>query len=504
MGNIRNQTRRKSKAALPTVFDTSDMAHGIGGDEAQNYNFIKQAFEALPYPFYVVDTLNFTIKMANAATRAFGAIGAETTCYSLTHNRKDPCRGPEHICPLEEVKRSKKPVITEHTHYDAAGNARNHEVHCYPIFDGERNVPYMIEFSLDITERKRTEHALQESKKKYRYLAQTSLEGIMLHEDGLILEANKALEGISGFAAEELLGKQLFDIVSPDYVEIVRAKMMSSCEKPYEAELTRKDGSRVEVEIQAKSFSYQGKKARIMAIRDITDRRRRESDLNEQREMLLKIFEQAPIAIAVLREDGSFFFWNTALERITGYFRKELRRFSFENLISRDEVDSFRDKFIRLINRNWRNYRFQTKIIQKNGKILSTEIFYYRIVDRIKNTPLYVCFLQDLTERKESELKQRSLIAQMRHLYSELDEFSEIVNETKKEEHDAGAHDFGLSKTDDAIIGFIMQGYRNREIADELNLAEITIKKRVSNIYRKLGVTRRLELIEHCRSLSNA
>ncbi|GAH16450.1 unnamed protein product, partial [marine sediment metagenome] len=59
------------------------------------------------------------------------------------------------------MKKTKKPVVVEHIHYDEGGNARNIEVHGYPILDTEGNVVQMIEYCLDITERKQVGEKLQ-------------------------------------------------------------------------------------------------------------------------------------------------------------------------------------------------------------------------------------------------------------------------------------------------------------------------------------------------------
>ena len=52
----------------------------------------------------------------------------------------------------------------EHIHYDAAGNEIIAEVHGYPIFDATGTVIQMIEYSLDITERKKMEKELHQAK----------------------------------------------------------------------------------------------------------------------------------------------------------------------------------------------------------------------------------------------------------------------------------------------------------------------------------------------------
>ncbi|RQW02219.1 PAS domain S-box protein, partial [candidate division KSB1 bacterium] len=96
--------------------------------------------ESLSHPFYVVDANDYQISMANSATAAFGILSTNTKCYALTHDRCQPCQGDEHTCPLQEVKRTKKPITLEHIHFDKYGNKRYVEIHGFPILDDENNV----------------------------------------------------------------------------------------------------------------------------------------------------------------------------------------------------------------------------------------------------------------------------------------------------------------------------------------------------------------------------
>lgn len=129
----------------------------------QQREFLNSIFESLTHPFYVIDASNHAIVMANPAAH-MDQLTANSKCYALTHRLDKPCSG-EHVCPLEEVKKTKKPAIVEHIHYDKDGNARDVDVHGYPIFDNEGNVVQMIEYSLDITERKKTEELRLEKKR---------------------------------------------------------------------------------------------------------------------------------------------------------------------------------------------------------------------------------------------------------------------------------------------------------------------------------------------------
>jgi signal transduction histidine kinase len=153
----------------------------------QQNKFFHHVLESLTHPFYVLDANNYTIVMANSAAR-MGNLSAKPTCYALTHRRDTPCDGVEHICPLKEVKRTRKPVIVEHTHYDKDGNPRDMEVHAYPIFDEQGNVAQMIEYSLDITDRKRLEKEIQEyadKVKRFAYSVSHDLKNPLISINGL-------------------------------------------------------------------------------------------------------------------------------------------------------------------------------------------------------------------------------------------------------------------------------------------------------------------------------
>lgn len=133
-------------------------------DEILGQNeFLNNVLESIPYPFYVTDAKDYTIVKSNSkASREGVAVGAH--CYKATHHRDTPCDGEKDICPMEMVKKTKKPVVVEHIHYDKDGKPGFFEVHGYPILDRENNVVQMIEYSVNITKRKKGERDLLKAK----------------------------------------------------------------------------------------------------------------------------------------------------------------------------------------------------------------------------------------------------------------------------------------------------------------------------------------------------
>lgn len=127
--------------------------------------FLQNAIESLPHPFYVIDANNYEIKMANSATYS-ADLPPGITCHTLSHKMDSPCTGPEHSCTLEEVKKTRAPVILEHIHHNKDGEPRNVEVHAYPVFDKEGNIAQIIEYTLDITAKKKLQKRLESEKQR--------------------------------------------------------------------------------------------------------------------------------------------------------------------------------------------------------------------------------------------------------------------------------------------------------------------------------------------------
>ncbi|MEJ2098099.1 MAG: PAS domain S-box protein [Deltaproteobacteria bacterium] len=123
----------------------------------QQNEFLTTVIESLTHPFYVLNVDDYTIQMANSAARVQSQIGT-ATCYALTHRRDVPCDSHDHPCPIEELRKTGKPVRLEHIHYEPGGGERYVEVHSYPLFDEQGRLVRAIEYTLDITERKQAEH----------------------------------------------------------------------------------------------------------------------------------------------------------------------------------------------------------------------------------------------------------------------------------------------------------------------------------------------------------
>ena len=120
------------------------------------HRLLGHVFESITFPIYVIDVNTHRILLANPAASKAPA-PKDATCYQLTHRRDTPCDGPEGPCPIAEVCRTKERMITEHVHADRFGVPKHYEVHAFPVCDAAGNVTQIIEYNVDITERKRAQ-----------------------------------------------------------------------------------------------------------------------------------------------------------------------------------------------------------------------------------------------------------------------------------------------------------------------------------------------------------
>lgn len=134
----------------------------------------------------------------------------------------------------------------------------------------------------DITERKRSERALQESELRYKRLSGATAEAILIHEQGKVIDANQRLTDMTGYSPEELRNMNAFSLAAPQSRDAVIANVRAGVETPYEAVGLRKDGSTFPGEITARNLELGGKPVRVVAIRDITERKRAEEALQRE------------------------------------------------------------------------------------------------------------------------------------------------------------------------------------------------------------------------------
>lgn len=140
----------------------------------------------------------------------------------------------------------------------------------------------IAELETSETKRKHMEQALRESEEKFRGLAEKSLVGIYLIQNGVFKYVNPRLAEIFGYTVEELIDKKgPKDLTLPEDWPIVREnlrKRISGEVKSihYDFRGITKDKETIYIEVYGSQTVYQGQPAVIGTLLDITQRKRAE------------------------------------------------------------------------------------------------------------------------------------------------------------------------------------------------------------------------------------
>ncbi|MFQ6120853.1 MAG: PAS domain S-box protein, partial [Methanosarcinales archaeon] len=158
---------------------------------------------------------------------------------------------------------------------------------------------------------------------------------------------NKKAESISGYRREELIGKHFSKIVAPEYVEesIERFKRRIKGEAispDYELEIITKEGKRVLLELTVSAIRKSGKIVGVHGIaRDITEKRKLEQKILEEKEYNENVIESSPIAIHVFDENLRVISANKAFYDYSGLKEEEVIGNSIYELLPKQVLEKY-------------------------------------------------------------------------------------------------------------------------------------------------------------------
>lgn len=185
----------------------------------------------------------------------------------------------------------------EHRVLDSRGKVRWLQWTDRAFFDEAGRIVEYQAVGRDISAKKFTEQALQESEERYRQLFELESDAIVLSDDttDYILEVNAAAEALYGYKREELLLKKNSELSAQP--EEFSAAVMKRWRHGSVQFHKKKDGTVFPVEITGSHFVWRGHRVSIAAVRDVTQRMRAEAALHESKVRLQTIYENSPIAI---------------------------------------------------------------------------------------------------------------------------------------------------------------------------------------------------------------
>ena len=147
------------------------------------------------------------------------------------------------------------------------------------------------ELRTEIAERQRIEKALRESETRFRSLAETTSSAIFIVQKGKIRYVNPAVQMITGFSPQELVGNDFVEIAHPSYQQVLKSlglvtRWAENIPARYELKLRTKHHQDRWVDVTAGEIEYEGAPALVVTTFDITERDLAEKELQKAKSQL--------------------------------------------------------------------------------------------------------------------------------------------------------------------------------------------------------------------------
>jgi len=281
------------------------------------------------------------------------------------------------------------------------------------LYDVDGNITGIRSTIQDITEIKKAEAKLNESREEFRDLFEYAPVGYHeIDNEGKIVRMNKTELKMLGYTVEEVIGQYCWELSAhKDFSkkvtnEKLKGNKLSSI--PYERILVRKDGTKIPIFEQDKILTSSD--SRITGIRtsvhDITERKKVEEELKISEEKFRKIFENSVIGKSMTTIEGKMIA-NKAFSEIVGYSKEELLLTDWTKFTHKDDID-YNKAVINSILKGEKTFsHWEKRYIHKNGNIVWVDISTFLMRDNTGNPLNFITEIYDITERKEAEAALR-------------------------------------------------------------------------------------------------
>jgi two-component system, NtrC family, sensor kinase len=381
------------------VRDLADKRNG------QTYPFCDRAdfqtvFQGVESGIFIIDPDTHRIVDANpAALKLIGAPRHETVgavCHRFI------CPAEVGKCPVTDlgqtVDNSERFLLT------ARGERRSIIKTVQSVeLDGNR---YLLESFYDITERKRSEKALEQRTSYLNTLIETNPLGtVVLDKEQRVEMSNSAFEQMFLFSREEVQGKSIHELIVPQELAEESGRFKRECMKRRSVHVTsrrrRKDNTFVDVEIYGVPLFIRGNIHGILAIyQDITGRRQIEADLRDSENRFRTAFEDAPYGMCMTDLSGRFLHANSALCRMLGYSPAELLSGAWQQITHPDDLERSRQIAIRFSQGVDTTLELTKRYVHKQGKVVWGHARISLVKDGLGKPSHYITQIEDITQRR--------------------------------------------------------------------------------------------------------
>lgn len=281
------------------------------------------------------------------------------------------------------------------------------------------------QISRALAERRSLEETLREKESRYRTIAENVSDAIVTtDESGRIVYSNPAMERIFGYTPEELVGRDL-GILVPERFREAHWQGLSRYVETGSRQLNwhgmefigmRRDGSELSLEASfGESFGPEGRRF-IGTIRDVTERRKAETDLRMSEARYRGLFEGVPVGVYRTGLSGEILDANPMLAELLGYDDPAdvLGRHAQDFYVDPTDRDAWRHR----LEDNHVLHGHEIQLRRPDGTIVWLRDSGRELFDSSGELVGYEGSLEDVTERRFAEERLHAMVEAQRHRLS--------------------------------------------------------------------------------------
>jgi PAS domain S-box-containing protein len=294
--------------------------------------------------------------------------------------------------------------VSHNRNYRKDGTVLDCDWHNSVLYDDSDELVSVLSLVLDVTARKRMEHALRESEEQYRLLFEANPHPMWVYdlETWQFLAVNDAAVAHYGYSLEEFLSMTLKEIRPPDEIAKLNDYLRSKTPDLDRAGIWRhrkKDGTVIDVEITSHRLEFDGRPAELVLANDITERMQAEKALRVSEDRYRDLVENSHELMCTHDLQGTIISVNPWAAKVLGYDQNKLIGLNVRDGLLPEYRHRF-DDYIQAI-RTKGFAQGVMKVVTSNGERRLWE-YYNTLRTEGVEKPIVRGMAHDVTERKKA------------------------------------------------------------------------------------------------------
>jgi len=245
-----------------------------------------------------------------------------------------------------------------------------------------------------------------EQDEKYRLLIENINDGVVISQNDKFIFFNKQFAKMLGYEVDELLMKDYRGVYTARGLQILRErtkhrKLGERVPAQYETAFKRKDGTEIDIEANVTIVDYKGDKATFAIIRDITERKKAEEEIQAQKQYFEALFNSSPSGLVSLDMKEKIVQVNPQFEKIFGFKSEDIVGRNIDDIIVSKKLHKDAVDLTKLVYRNGVAIK-EAKRMRKDGTLIDVSIGAAPIFVGGKQTGALGIYT-DISDRKKAE-----------------------------------------------------------------------------------------------------